>query len=216
MIEFGPAFENYVWEVLNDTGAPIIREQELSGTLLGEGQVTDFAVDSENALLLVESKGIEGHYDELYHNLPVRLAEMLKTSILDAVDQAIDTAQRLPKELVRRETYFLCVTLKQVAIGDGVELRELTSGTPDWDHPRWDSPRLPPANMLVLCAAELERMVAVAIQRQVTLANVVAEIVLANAAPETKKALVEMYVSPLGQQIPVPPCVVQAGARLRV
>src|SRR5690606_18047952 len=85
MNEFGPAFENYLAEVLDDLNAQVIRENELSQRLVGAGQVVDFAVVSEEALVLIDAKGIEGHYDELYHNLPEELAARLRTSLLRAV-----------------------------------------------------------------------------------------------------------------------------------
>ena len=74
MNDFGPAFENYLAEVLDDLNAHVIREAEIRQRLVGPGQVVDFVVVSEEALVLIDAKGIEGHYDELYHNLPEELA----------------------------------------------------------------------------------------------------------------------------------------------
>lgn len=107
MNDFGPAFENYLAEVLADLNGHVIREEDLKRRLVGEGQVVDFALVSDDALVLIDAKGIEGHYDELYHNLPAELAARLRTSLLRAVDQAISTVNRLPPDLQRPEVYFL-------------------------------------------------------------------------------------------------------------
>ena len=215
MNEFGPAFEDYVAEVLEDLDAEVIREPELMNRLVGEGRVVDFAVVSDGALVLLDAKGIEGHYDELYHNLPEELAARLRTSLLRAAGQAVDTAARLPYDLVRPEVYFVCVTFKQVAVGDGNALRELTVGTAEWDHARWNAVRLPPRNMLFASVYELESMIALATSRQVLLCQIVREIVHANANPETSKAFVEMHVMAHDFALLAPSCVQGAALRMR-
>lgn len=212
---FGPAFENYVAEILADINTHIIREAELMGRLVGAGNVVDFALVSDDALVLIDAKGVEGHYDELYHNMPAVLAERLKTSLLRAVTQATNTVARLPDDLRRAETYFLCVTFKQLVVTDGTALRELTIGTDEWNHDRWASASLAPGRMLFVSIYEFESMVAFATTRQVSLSQVVREIVAANAHPETRKALVEQHVIGRGLALSAPACVQQAANRLR-
>lgn len=215
MNAFGPAFEDHVAEVLEDLDAVVIRESELMDRLVGNGGVVDFAAVSDDALVLLDAKGIEGHYDELYHNLPEELAMRLRTSLLRAVGQAVDTDARLPTDLVRAEVYFVCVTFKQVAVGDGNALRDLTVGTGEWEHDRWNSVRLPPRNMLFASIFELESMIALATARQVSLSQIVREIVQANADPATRKAFVEMHV--MAYQLPLlaPSCLQAAAQRMR-
>lgn len=215
MNEFGPAFEDYAAEVLEDLNAVVIREPELMNRLVGDGSVVDFALVSDDALVLLDAKGIEGHYDELYHNLPEELAARLKTSLLRAVGQAVNTDARLPADLVRPEVYFVCVTFKQVAVGDGNALRDLTVGTAEWDHDRWNSVRLPPQNMLFVSIYELESMVALATSRQVSLSHIIREIVHANADPGTSKAFVEMHVMAHDLPLVAPTCVQSAAQRMR-
>lgn len=215
MNEFGPAFENYLAEVLEDLNVQVIREDELSRRLIGVGQVVDFAVASDDALVLIDAKGIEGHYDELYHNLPEELAARLRTSLLRAVDQAIATVARLPADLRRNEIYFLCVTFKQVVVTDGLALRELTVGTTEWAHPRWDSNVLTPARMLFPSAFEFESIVALAKTQQVPISQVVCDIVADNDNPGARKLLLEQHV--MGRRAPLDaPAVIQwAANRLR-
>lgn len=215
MNEFGPAFENYLAEVLEDLNVQVIREDELSRRLIGVGQVVDFAVASDDALVLIDAKGIEGHYDELYHNLPEELAARLRTSLLRAVDQAIATVARLPADLRRNEIYFLCVTFKQVVVTDGLALRELTVGTTEWAHPRWDSNVLTPARMLFPSAFEFESIVALAKTQQVPISQVVCDIVADNDNPGARKLLLEQHV--MGRRPPLDaPAVIQwAANRLR-
>lgn len=215
MNEFGPAFENYLAEVLDDLNAQVIREDELSQRLVGPGQVVDFAIVSEEALVLVDAKGIEGHYDELYHNLPEELAARLRTSLLRAVDQAIATVDRLPADLQRNDVYFLCVTFKQVVVTDGVALRELTAGTAEWAHTRWESNVLTPARMLFPSAFELESIVALANALQVPISQVVRHIVADNGNPETRKMLLEQHVMACRAPLDAPAVVQGAANRLR-
>ncbi|AUI07704.1 MULTISPECIES: GapS1 family protein [Stenotrophomonas] len=215
MNDFGPAFENYLAEVLDDLNAQVIREDELRQRLVGPGQVVDFAVVSEEALVLIDAKGIEGHYDELYHNLPEELAARLRTSLLRAVDQAIATVDRLPADLQRNEVYFLCVTFKQVVVTDGVALRELTAGTTAWEHPRWESHVLTPARMLFPSAFELESIVALANTLQVPISQVVRDIVADNGNTETRKFLLEQHVMTRRAPLDAPAVIQGAAIRLK-
>jgi hypothetical protein len=212
---FGPAFEEYVAEVLADLNGHVIREAALMALLVGEGRVVDFALVSDDALVLIDAKGVEGHYDELYHNMPAVLAERLKTSLLRATSQAAGTVARLPNPLIRAETYFVCITFKQLVVTDGATLRELTAGTEEWDHPRWSSGALTPGRMLFVSIYEFESMVALAIAREVSLSQVIREIVTANADPATRKALVEQHVTGQGVALLAPTCVQEAALRLR-
>ena len=215
MNDFGPAFENFLAEVLEDLNTQVIREDELSQRLVGPGQVVDFAVVSDEALVLIDAKGIEGHYDELYHNLPEELATRLRTSLLRAVDQAIATVNRLPADLQRNEVYFLCTTFKQVVVTDGAALRELTSGTADWAHPRWESNVLTPARMLFPSAFEFESIVALANALQLPISQVVRDIVADNGDPETRKMLLEQHVMARRAPLGAPSVIQQAANRLR-
>ena len=215
MNDFGPAFEDYLAEVLDDLNAYVIREAELSQRLVGPGQVVDFAVVSEEALVLIDAKGIEGHYDELYHNLPEELAARLRTSLLRAVDQTIATVDRLPADLQRNEVYFLCVTFKQVVVSDGVTLREITAGTAEWAHPRWESNVLTPARMLFPSAFEFESIVALANALQVPISQVVRDIVADNGNPETRKMLLEQHVTSRRAPLDAPAVIQRAANRLR-
>lgn len=215
MNDFGPAFEGYLAEVLSDLGGHLMREEEIKPRLTGEGKVVDFMLVFDDALVLIDAKGIEGHYDELYHNLPAELAAKLRTSLLRAVDQAISTVSRLPTELQRPETYFLCVTFKQVVVTDGSALRELTAGTEEWDHARWMSPTLTPARMFFPSAYEFESLVALAAASGTPLSQVMREISTQNADPYTRKMYIEQHVAARNIDLLAPAIVQCAAARLR-
>lgn len=215
MNEFGPAFEEYVAEVLDDLGAVLVREDDLRDRLIGHGQVADFVIVSDDAVVILDAKGIDGHYDALYHNLPSEIAARFKTSILGAVDQAIATVTRLPAELQRPVAFFVCVTFKQLAITDGSALRSLTEGTPEWTSARWEAESLPPSRMFFASIHELEKLVAFANHRGNSLATVLGEIERANANPETAKALLEMHLQIPGVALMAPTCVQRAAAHLR-
>jgi len=215
MNEFGPAFENYIAEVLEDLAAPVIRETELEERLQGEGNVVDFALPADGALVLLDAKGIEGHYEELYHNLPAVLAERMKLSLLRAVDQAVNSASRLPEDLRRNETYFVCVTFKQLLVTDGLALRELVAGTADGaGHARWDSVRLPPGHMVFVSIFELEQLVSLAVARGVPLGQILREITTANGIRGQRKALVEQHVMAQQVNLRAPRTLQQAAERM--
>ncbi|MDC8012804.1 hypothetical protein [Tahibacter soli] len=215
MNDFGPAFENFVAEVIEDLHCHSIREEELKGRLLGEGQVVDFALVFDEVLVLIDAKGIEGHYDELYHNLPAELAERLRTSLLRAADQAIATVARLPEDLRRAEIYFLCVTFKQVVVTDGIALRELTIGTEQWNHERWNSDVLTPARMFFPSVYEFESMIALATAKQIPLSEIVQGFVADNSDPATRKLLLEQHVMAQHIDLLSPSTVQTAADRLR-
>lgn len=221
MRAFGPAFEAYVGLVLGEMRCRVIPEQELRTLLRGqerrgqESKCVDFAVVLDDALVLVDAKGIEGHYDELYHNLPPVLTEKLKTTALHAADQAVDTVHHLPDNLRRHATYFLCVTYKQLNIGTGDALRELTIETPEWGIDRWQEAALPPSHMFTVSASELELLVGCVRDTGASLQDILSDIVTANTVSETSsKLLIETHLSRRVDQVKWPNFVRDAGRRL--
>lgn len=215
MNDFGPASEEYLAEVLSDLGGHLMREEEIKRRLTGEGKVVDFMLVFDDALVLIDAKGIEGHYDELYHNLPTELAAKLRTSLLRAVDQAISTVARLPVELQRPEVYFLCVTFKQVVVTDGSALHELTAGTDEWGHARWNSPSLTSARMFFPSAYEFESLVALAAATGTTLSEVLREISIQNADSYTRRLYIEQHVAARNVELLAPMIIQHTSARLR-
>jgi hypothetical protein len=193
MREFGPAFEAYVGQVLKEVPYTIISEHELQKQLIGQGKCVDFTVVSDDTLLLVDAKGIEGHYDELYHNLSEVLTEKLRTTALHAADQAVDTVRRLPNSLRRPLIVFVCVTYKQLNIGNGEALRNLTSGTAEWDADRWHETNLPASNMFTVSISEFESLCRV-MGSGVPVADIFQQIFTDNALPETRKFLFEQHM----------------------
>jgi len=87
---------------------------------------------------------------------PDVLTAKLRTTALHATDQAVETLRRLPEDLRRPTTVFLCVTFKQLNIGDGEALRDLTNGTEEHAHERWTEPQLPPNHMFHPSVSEIE------------------------------------------------------------
>lgn len=212
MRSFGPAFESYVGSILNELQHKIIPEHELQKLLLGRGKCVDFALVSDEVLLLVDSKGIEGHYDELYHNLSEVLTKKLRTTALHAADQAVDTVRRLPHQLRRPLIIFVCVTYKQLNIGDGEALRDLTFGTEEWNAPRWQEESLPPAHMFTISISELELLCG-AIRAGARIENIFRQILADDASPETSKFLFEQHMARYGS-VNIPECSRKAAYRL--
>lgn len=212
MREFGPAFEKYVGRVLNELEAVVVREADLQAMLPGEGKCVDFAIVDEDLLLLIDTKGIEGHYDELYHNLPEILTAKLRTTALHAIDQALDTVRRLPNHMRKPLTVFVCVTYKQLNIGDGNSLRDLTAGTPEWDAPRWHDANLPPSQMFTVSISELERLCGV-VRNGTPAVEVLRKILADNESPATRKLLFEQHLMHLGL-VDIPQCSREAAYQL--
>jgi len=212
MRHFGPAFEDYVAEVLGELDAQVIRETELKQRLIGRGKCVDFAVISDDILLLVDAKGIEGHYDELYNSLPDVLTAKLRTTALHATDQAVETLHRLPEDLRRPTTVFLCVTFKQLNIGDGDALRDLTAGTDEHAHGRWSEPSLPPNHLFYPSVSEFELLCG-AVRAGVSLDNLLRRIILDNQSPETSRFLLSQHLARLGE-VNIPDCAANAAREL--
>jgi hypothetical protein len=212
MRSFGPAFESYVGRVLQEVHHRVIPEKDLQKLLIGRGKCVDFAVLSEKLLLLVDSKGIEGHYDELYHNLSEVLTQKLRTTALHAVDQAVDTVRRLPDSLRRPMVVFVCVTFKQLNIGDGDALRDLTIDTEQWNAPRWSEDSLPPSHMFTISISELELLCG-AIRGGVPMEDILQNIIADNSSPATSKLLFEQHMAKFGS-LNIPACARDAARRL--
>lgn len=204
MRSFRPAFEVYIGTVLDELPYEVIPERELKELLQGEGKCVDFALVSDDALLLIDAEGIEGHYDERYHNVSEVLTEKLRTTALHAACQAIETVARLLQGLRRPLTAFVCVTYKQLNIGDGDALRDLTYGTKEWDHARWHEPSLPPSHMFTISIHEFELLCGV-LRRGVPMAQLFTQVLRDNEAPESSKFLFEQHMARYGQ-VDVPIC----------
>ena len=108
------------------------------------------------------------------------------------------------------------MTFKQVVVTDGVALRELTAGTAEWAHPRWESNVLTPARMLFPSAFEFESIVALANTLQVPISQVVRDIVADNGNPETRKLLLEQHVMARRAPLDAPAVIQGAANRLRL
>jgi hypothetical protein len=197
MRSFGPAFETYISRILDELHYQVIPEHELKTALTGSGKCVDFAVVSDEALLLVDSKGIEGHYDERYHDLSEVLTQKLRTTALHAADQAVDTVRRLPNSLRRPLIIFLCVTYKQLNIGDGDALRDLTFGTEEWSAPRWKEESLPPSQMFTISISELEWLCGV-IRSGESIDSIFRQVLADDASPETSRLLLEQHLAKFG------------------
>ncbi len=204
MRSFGPAFETYIGKILKELNHNVIQENELKRLLIGNGKCVDFALETEEILLLVDSKGIEGHYDELYHNLSEVLTQKLRTTALHAADQAIDTVRRLPDSLRRPLVIFLCVTYKQLNIGDGDALRDLTFGTDEWNSHRWLDESLPPSQMFTISINEFELLCGT-IRSGIPIEKIFEQILSDNSAPETSKFLFEQHMAKYGS-VDIPEC----------
>ncbi len=212
MRSFGPAFETYVGRVLHELNYQIVPEHELQKVLTGRGKCVDFAVVSDEALLLVDSKGIEGHYDERYHDLSEVLTKKLRTTALHAADQAVDTVRRLPNSFRRPLIVFVCVTYKQLNIGDGDALRDLTLGTEEWSSPRWNEESLPPSHMFTISISDLESLCG-AMRSGVSIERIFRQILADDASPETSKLLFEQHMAKFGS-VDIPNCAKEAAIRL--
>lgn len=212
MRHFGPAFERYLGEVLDELSLQVIRETELKQRLVRDGKCVDFAVVSDDILLLVDAKGIEGHYDELYHSLPDVLTAKLRTTALHATNQAVETVRRLPEDLRRPMTVFLCVTFKQLNIGDGEALHDLTIGTEEHAHDRWSEPQLPPNHMFYPSVSEFELLCG-ALRAGVPLSGVFRRIISDNQSPESSKFLLSQHLARLGE-VNIPDCAANAAREL--
>ena len=212
MNEFGLMFQRYVGLVLAEGPWRVIDEDALRAMLRGRGKCTDFAVVLDGLLILIDAKGIEGHYDELYHSRPDVLTEKLRSTVLYAIDQGVETLARLPAELRRPRTVFICVTYKQMNVGHGGALRDLTIGTDEWSSARWHVNELPPNHMFTISISELELLCGV-IQGGQDANEIFDSIVADDEKPVTSRRLLGMHLAEYGQ-VNVPGCSRDAIARL--
>lgn len=214
MREFGGAFEEYVGRLLRELNCEIVTERILKKRLLGRGKCVDFTLVFDDALVLIDAKGIEGHYDELYHHLPSVITKKLKTTALHAVDQAIETVRRLPSDLIRPKYYFICATYKQMNLGHGDALRDLTKGTKEWENDRWGEPTLPTGHIFVTSIEELELLITTVRTTGSSLPDTLGTIVSRNTDASTSNFLLEMALGFPAQQLAWPVIVADSASRL--
>jgi hypothetical protein len=211
---FGDLFEPYVGDVLRHLPARVYNADELEPllqTLQGGSQDekrVDFAVDTGDALILVEVKGGQGHYNAMYSADPDVVAEAMKKGEMKAVIQGVNTYQRLPAQLRRAATYVLCVTFKQHNVFRGNRLKEFTHTWPKWaefesaSRPAWE-------HFFFVSIDELERVVAKCNCAQVSLSD------LLRNAVETDATFLEAYFEGMPQAEKAwPDATIEATSRL--
>ena len=126
--EFGELFEGYVQLGLSETGAQFFTESDIQ-SIIGRGSKSvDFVLPSTDAIVLIESKGIEMPVYAAVSSDRKVVDKALEDSMLKALKQAYVTTHGLrhattahPATGIRSTIHVLVVTYKSLYIGKGAD-----------------------------------------------------------------------------------------------
>ncbi|WP_375757331.1 hypothetical protein [Corallococcus exercitus] len=211
----GEAFEDYIARVLEFTGMEHRTERHLRARYPGR-KVTDFAIPSENATVLVEAKAIET--SRLAQASPDErvLVQHIRSSVLKAVGQGLAAASAIsasPDDVLAGhvdEFFLLVVTMKDLHLGPGqgliqgpveAEIREAAKGL--------DMDLVPRENTFFCTVEELEFLVDACATSGVSMASVLRRARQANADPATRRLHLSQHFEAQGLPTRVLPLLVQ-------
>ncbi len=181
--DFGKVFENYVGDALRkvhgtviDENALRIRLKKVAGRDPEQLSCVDFAVDTEDSLVLVEVKSGKSQYAALNGVDQVKIANAMAPIEIAAIHQAMNTMELLPDDLKRPSTFFVCVTMKETLTGRGHFLRAVTSKDPVWERTE-AFPELPPERYSFLSIGTLELVLTRCVAEGATFSDVLQRLV---------------------------------------
>ncbi|MBI2471615.1 MAG: hypothetical protein HYV59_10300 [Planctomycetes bacterium] len=130
MEKFGEIFERYVERAIAYTGIPFLSEKELACQLPGKGKLVDFLIQSDEANIFIDAKGVEIAYLGMVGHRPDVIRDKTKSSVIKGIQQGFETAKRLSemennksiKE--QKQNYLLIVTFKDLFLGNGHDFYE--------------------------------------------------------------------------------------------
>jgi len=199
---FGRLFENYVYRMIEELDIPSIPEAEFKHLFPGK-RVCDAVIDLDNALILLEIKGVEMHPYAQINPTNAILTRQLETNIIKSFEQIYEVANLLSftekgREILRgREIFAVVVTYKEMYLSDGQDVWDEFLSEPLQKYAtekRLDISCIPLKNILFLSVKSFEELVKVILANGNIIYKIIKRAVENNSDPKTKKYLFELHL----------------------
>lgn len=202
MDKFGDLFEKYIDDVFQKSGAKFFNEDQIKPLLNGE-KCVDFLVAEDDALLLIDAKGVELSAEAKTTHRPEVIKSKTKNSIVKAIEQSYSVFEHVEKlkpllELKREKVtpYVLVITYKEHYLGDG-KVFALTIAPDRIAKIKQTYPNvsIPEAHMYFITIDEFDCLAEAVRQGKTTFLSFMKQVVDADSKPETKKFSFSMHLS---------------------
>lgn len=205
MDKFGTIFENYMEEVLENTGAFFLKEEKIKELMPGK-KCVDFVIAQDEHLIFIDAKGVELSDDARSTHLPELIKRKTKNSILKAIEQSYSVYENLELlgsllNLSRDDVipYVLVVTHKEHYLGDG----EVFSGIIAADKiskikQDYPSVNIPEHNMYFITIDEFDQLAESVRTGKTTFVDFMKQVMEADREPSTKKFSFQLHLESLG------------------
>ncbi len=166
---FGAPFEDYLASGLHESAVSYLRESDLKKMLPGTGQVIDFLIQDNDAVLLVDAKSVELSWKGKVSHRPKDVFSAIKSSAWKGIEQGIETAARLKNAILPEpfvtaglsaEIFLLIVTHEPLHLGSGKDFASAiaSEAVKDLEARHGGQLLIPFENVFFLSVDEFDRM----------------------------------------------------------
>lgn len=208
---FGVLFENYINRLMDENKIPYIPEVRLK-EIFKNKRVCDAVLELDDALVLIEVKGIEMHPYAQINPTNAVLTNQLKTNIVKSFEQIYEVGNLLNNTdegraiLKGREVFAIVVTYKEMYLSDGQDLWDEFLAEPLQKYisaKNLDLSYIPLRNIFFASVNSFEELVKVVIANGNVISKVLNKAAEENSDPMKKKYLFDMHLGSY-QQAPIP------------
>lgn len=199
--EFSLVYEQYVTELANETGQPILDEETYKAKVGGHAPAVEVIFEGEDCNIFVEAKMSLFADDVLLQDSERAIYEKTKR-VRDAIKQGWKVGEviRKPESAFGsrfrvKQDYMLIVTSRQLNIGNGDQLRKLYApGVFDYPDAGAEQ-RLPLSHVFILSIEDYERTMGCISAGEISLSAVLKDAVEANQRGETARMYFTDFIS---------------------
>lgn len=199
---FGEIFESYIYRLMDECEISYMPESKFKD-LFPRKRVCDAVIELDDAMILVEIKGIEMHPYAQINPTNAVLTKQLKTNIIKSFEQIYEVGNLLSytdkgREILQnREIFALVITYKEMYLSDGQDLWDEFISDPLQKYAtekKLDIGCIPLKNILFLSVNSFEELLKVVVANGNIISRIIKKAVKNNSVPETKKFLFEMHL----------------------
>lgn len=208
---FGLLFENYIYRLMDEYNIPYIPEAKFK-EIFKNKRVCDAVLELDDALVLLEVKGIEMQPYAQINPTNAVLTKELKTNIIKSFEQIYEVGNLLNfttegREILRgREIFAIVVTYKEMYLSDGQDLWDEFLAEPLQEYAavkKLDLDCIPLKNIFFASVQTFEELVKVVIANGNIISRILKKAADDNSDPATKKYLLEMHLNAY-ERAPIP------------
>jgi hypothetical protein len=204
-------FEDYICRLMNEINITFIPEARLK-EIFRNKRVCDAVIELDNALVLVEIKGVAMHPYAQINPTNAFLTQQLRTNIVKSFEQIYEMGNLLTTTdegraiLKGRDIFAIIVTYKEMYLSDGQDLWDEFLSEPLHEYivaKNLDMSCISLNNILFSSVNSFEQLMKVVIANGNIISQVLKKAVKENSDPKTKKYLFEMHLDSY-KQAPIP------------